>query len=177
MISITKKSKVEEAGATKYIIELRKLGLSYQEIAERASEVFNTDISYSNVYGFFNENPDILQADTSQMAAIDQLNELSVKVWELISKAEQLLRKAEECDDQKEMANSIRLCNETLRTCLAITKELKEPVTHIQTDNIKNSIEIVSVIINKLPSELQSVLREQIENIYEQLKEEHNASA
>ena len=177
-ISKTNIPKIEKYGLQNYVAILKQKGYSDKDIANKANELLDgkdtmTGVTITN---YFKKNPEIAEMDEKEMESyhsLNRMNQLEDKIWDLETEAELLMEKAKSTENNNEMVKSIRLCNEVIRTCLSVAKELREPIKTIHIDIEQRSMNFVINIINKLPKESQNIIREQIDAVYEEISNEN----
>jgi len=164
-------SKIEKLGVENYVITLRHEGYSFREIAEKVNEIIpDANLSTDNVAKFIKSHPHLNKMSSGEVVTYKVLNNMRQildKIWQLEAEAEQFLKKAKETEDRRSMVSAIRACNEVLRTCLAVARELKAPSETLKVDVRHQTINYMINIINQLPKDSQMILRKQIEEIYE----------
>lgn len=168
------KSALEEYGLLEYAITLKRNNTSCREIADRCNDIINDKVFTSGMIdNFFRKHSYLLVGDQQEYEAsraVRVINDLIDKIYNLQGEAEVLLKKAKETKNLREMRESLKLCDDILRTTLAIAKELKEPLTQIKITGNDVTFNILNEIINRLPPENQIVFRKEIEKAYSEVK-------
>ena len=169
--------KIEKYGLQNYVMVLKQKGYSDKDIADKVNQLLDgkDKMTTNTITNYFKINPELAQMSEEDMESYHSLNRMSQledKIWELETEAEWLMDKAKNSENHNEMIKSIRICNEVIRTCLAVAKELRDPIKTIHIDVEQRSMSFVTNIINRLPKESQNIVRKEVDAVYEEVMNE-----